>query len=227
MLFRSEVVVATTRPETMLGDTAVAVHPGDRRWQARVGKQVVLPLMDRPIPIVPDEYVDPKMGSGAVKITPAHDPNDFEVGKRHNLPLVRVIGDDGRMTADAGRFTGLDRFEARKAVLAALEQGSYLVKRDAYTYNIPTHDKCGTIVEPLPKEQWFMNMKPLAQATISVLEREQTKYVPDRFRNYSIEWLQNIRDWTLSRQLWWGHRIPVWTCGDCREVIVQAEPPAR
>jgi valyl-tRNA synthetase len=221
-----EVVVATTRPETMLGDTAVAVHPEDRRWQAHVGRQVVLPLMDRPIPIVADDYADPKMGSGAVKITPAHDPNDFEVGKRHNLPLVRVIGDDGRMTADAGRFAGLDRFEARKAVLQALEQGGYLIKRDAYEYNIPTHDKCGTIIEPLPKEQWFMNMKPLAQATIPVLEREETKYFPDRFRNYSIEWLQNIRDWTLSRQLWWGHRIPVWTCGDCHEVIVQAEPPA-
>lgn len=221
-----EVVVATTRPETMLGDTAVAVHPEDRRWHARLGKQVVLPLMDRPIPIVADDYADPKMGSGAVKITPAHDPNDFEVGKRHNLPLVRVIGDDGRMTEDAGRFAGLDRFEARKAVLQALEQGGYLVKRDAYEYNLPTHDKCGTIIEPLPKEQWFMNMKPLAQSTISALEREETKYFPDRFRNYSIEWLQNIRDWTLSRQLWWGHRIPVWTCGDCHEVIVQAEPPA-
>lgn len=222
-----EVVVATTRPETMLGDTAVAVHPEDRRWHARLGKQVDLPLMDRPIPIVADDYADPKMGSGAVKITPAHDPNDFEVGKRHNLPLVRVIGDDGRMTAEAGRFAGLDRFEARKAVLQALEQGGYLVKRDAYEYNLPTHDKCGTIIEPLPKEQWFMKMKPLAEATIPALEREETKYFPDRFRNYSIEWLQNIRDWTLSRQLWWGHRIPVWTCGDCHEIIVQAEPPAR
>jgi valyl-tRNA synthetase len=221
-----EVIVATTRPETMLGDTAVAVHPEDRRWQAQVGRHVVLPLMDRPIPIVADEYADPKMGSGAVKITPAHDPNDFEVGKRHNLPLVRVIGDNGRMTADAGRFAGLDRFEARKAVLQALEQGGYLVKRDAHEYNIPTHDKCGTIIEPLPKEQWFMNMKPLAEAAIAALEREETKYFPDRFRNYSIEWLQNIRDWTLSRQLWWGHRIPVWTCGDCHEVIVQSEPPA-
>ncbi|HEY2990009.1 MAG TPA: valine--tRNA ligase [Candidatus Binatia bacterium] len=222
-----EVVVATTRPETMLGDTAVAVHPEDRRWQPHIGKQVVLPLMERPIPIVADEYADPKMGSGAVKITPGHDPNDFEVGKRHNLPLVRVIGDDGRMTADAGRFAGLDRFEARKAVLEALEKGGYLVKRDAYQYNIPTHDKCGTIVEPLAKEQWFMNMKPLAESTIPVLERAEVKYFPDRFRNYSIEWLQNIRDWTLSRQLWWGHRIPVWTCRDCNEVIVQAEPPTR
>jgi valyl-tRNA synthetase len=143
------------------------------------------------------------------------------------LPLVRVIGDDGRMTADAGRFAGMERFEARKAVLQALEQGGYLVKRDSYEYNIPTHDKCGTIVEPLPKEQWFMNMKPLAQSTIPVLEREQTKYFPDRFRQYTIEWLQNIRDWTLSRQLWWGHRIPVWTCGECGEVIVQVEPPTR
>jgi len=222
-----EVVVATTRPETMLGDTAVAVHPEDRRWQPHIGKKVVLPLMDRLIPIVADEYADPKMGSGAVKITPAHDPNDFEVGARHNLPLVRVIGDDGRMTAEAGRFAGLDRFEARRAVLEELEKDGALVKRDAYEYNIPTHDKCATIVEPLPKEQWFMNMKELARSTISALEREEVKYFPDRFRGYSIEWLQNIRDWTLSRQLWWGHRIPVWTCRDCHEVIVQVEPPAQ
>jgi valyl-tRNA synthetase len=220
-----EVVVATTRPETMLGDTAVAVHPEDQRWRAHVGKQVVLPLMERLIPIVADAYADPKMGSGAVKITPAHDPNDFEVGSRHNLPLVRVIGDDGRMTPDAGPFAGLDRFEARQAVLEALEKNGYLVKRDAHEYNIPTHDKCGTIIEPLPKEQWFMDMKQLAQATIPLLQREEVKYFPDRFRDYSIEWLQNIRDWTLSRQLWWGHRIPVWTCRDCHEVIVQVETP--
>ncbi|MGH7769254.1 MAG: valine--tRNA ligase, partial [Candidatus Binatia bacterium] len=222
-----EVVVATTRPETMLGDTAVAVHPEDRRWQPHIGKKVVLPLMDRLIPIVADEYADPKMGSGAVKITPAHDPNDFEVGSRHKLPLVRVIGDDGRMTAEAGRFAGLDRAETRRAVLEALEKGGYLVKRDAYEYNIPTHDKCATIVEPLPKEQWFMNMKPLAESTIPVLERDEVKYFPDRFRGYSIEWLQNIRDWTLSRQLWWGHRIPVWTCRDCNEIMVQVEAPDR
>lgn len=221
-----EIAVATTRPETMLGDTAVAVHPEDKRWKAHIGKKVVLPLMERLIPIVADEYADPKMGSGAVKITPAHDPNDFDVGLRHNLPLVRVIGDDGRMTGDAGRFAGLDRFEARQAVLEALEKGGYLVKRDAYEYNIPTHDKCGTIIEPLPKEQWFMDMKQLAQSAIPVLQREEAKYFPDRFRNYSIEWLQNIKDWTLSRQLWWGHRIPVWTCQDCREVIVQVEAPA-
>jgi valyl-tRNA synthetase len=222
-----EVVVATTRPETMLGDTAVAVHPEDRRWQPHIGKKVVLPLMDRLIPIVADEYADPKMGSGAVKITPAHDPNDFEVGARHNLPLVRVIGDDGRMTAEAGRFAGLDRFEARRAVLEALEKSGALVKREPYEYNIPTHDKCATIVEPLPKEQWFMSMKSLAESTIPALEREEVKYFPDRFRGYSIDWLQNIRDWTLSRQLWWGHRIPVWTCRDCHEVMVQVEPPAQ
>ena len=220
-----EVVVATTRPETMLGDTAVAVHPDDKRWKAYIGQEVVLPLMERRIPIVADRYADPKMGSGAVKITPAHDPNDFEVGTRHKLPLVRVIGDDGRMTEAAGRFAGLDRFEARQAVLEALEKGSYIVKRDAYEYNIPTHDKCGTIIEPLPKEQWFMNMKELAQSTIPVLQREEIKYFPDRFRHYSIEWLQNIRDWTLSRQVWWGHRIPVWICRDCGEVIVEVKPP--
>jgi valyl-tRNA synthetase len=221
-----EVIVATTRPETMLGDTAVAVHPEDKRWQSYIGKEVILPLMERRIPIVADPYADPEMGSGAVKVTPAHDPNDFEVGSRHNLPRVQVIGEDGRMTKDAGRFTGLDRFEARQAVLEALRKGSYLVKQDRYQYNIPTHDKCGTIIEPLPKEQWFLEMTKLAQETIPVLQHEGVTYFPDRFRNYSVEWLQNIRDWTLSRQIWWGHRIPVWTCQNCREVIVQVIPPA-
>lgn len=220
-----EVVVATTRPETMLGDSAVAVHPEDKRWQACIGKPVILPLMERGIPIVADEYADPEMGSGAVKVTPAHDPNDYQVGLRHNLPLVRVIGEDGRMTQDAGRFAGLDRLEAREAVLKALEEKHYLVKRDPYQYNIPTHDKCGTTIEPLLKEQWFMEMKPLARSTIPVLQREEIKYFPGRFRNYSIEWLQNIRDWTLSRQIWWGHRIPVWTCQGCGELIVQVSSP--
>ena len=220
-----DIVVATTRPETMLGDTAVAVHPQDERWKPYVGKQVLLPLMNRALPIVADEYADPQMGSGAVKVTPAHDPNDYQIGLRHNLPLIRVIGESGRMTQDAGRFAGLDRLEAREAVLKALEEERWLVKRDPYEYNIPTHDKCGTTVEPLPKEQWFMDMKQLAQSTIPVLQRGEVKYFPDRFRNYSIEWLQNIRDWTLSRQIWWGHRIPVWTCQGCGELIVQVSSP--
>ena len=221
-----DVVVATTRPETMLGDTAVAVHPRDERWKPYIGRQVLLPLTERPLPIVADEYADPEMGSGAVKVTPAHDPNDYQVGLRHNLPLVKVIGEDGRMTEDAGRFAGLERFEARKAVLKALEEERCLVKRDHYEYNIPTHDKCGTPIEPLLKEQWFMDMKQLAQSAIPVLEREEVKYFPDRFRSYSVEWLQNIKDWTLSRQIWWGHRIPVWTCQGCSELMVQVSPPA-
>jgi valyl-tRNA synthetase len=220
-----DVVVATTRPETMLGDTAVAVHPRDERWKPYVGRQALLPLMKRSLPIVADEYADPEMGSGAVKVTPGHDPNDYQIGLRHNLPLVKVIGEDGRMTQDAGRFAGLDRFEAREAILKALEGEGYLVKRDPYEYNLPTHDKCGTTIEPLPKEQWFMDMRQLAQYTIPVLQREEVKYFPDRFRHYSIEWLQNIRDWTLSRQIWWGHRIPVWTCQGCGELIVQVSSP--
>jgi valyl-tRNA synthetase len=220
-----DVVVATTRPETMLGDTAVAVHPEDERWKPYIGRRVLLPLMRRSLPIVADEYADPEMGSGAVKVTPAHDPNDYEVGLRHSLSLVKVIGEDGRMTQDAGRFAGLDRFEARAAVLKALEEERYLVKRDQYEYNIPTHDKCATPIEPLLKEQWFMDMKQLARSTIPVLQREEIKYFPDRFRNYSIEWLANIRDWTLSRQIWWGHRIPVWSCQGCGEQMVQVSPP--
>ena len=220
-----DVVVATTRPETMLGDTGVAVHPADERWRHAVGKQVNLPLMERPIPIVADEYADPEMGSGAVKVTPAHDPNDYEVGERHGLPEIQVIGFDGKMTEEAGDFAGMDSSACRKAVVNALKAQGLLERIEAYTHAVPHHDKCGTPVEPLPMEQWFMRMGDLAAQALPVLERGEVAYLPDRFREYSIEWLRNIRDWCISRQIWWGHRIPVWTCRNCGELIVRVDPP--
>jgi valyl-tRNA synthetase len=210
-----DVVVATTRPETMLGDTAVAVHPRDPRWAAAVGRQVTLPLQERPIPIVADEYADPEIGSGAVKITPAHDPNDYLVGQRHGLAQPQVIDFDGRMTAAAGRYAGLDRYACRRAVLADLEAAGLVVRVDDHAHAIPHHDKCGTVIEPLPMEQWFMDMRELGRQALPVLESAGIEYVPDRFRTYAIEWLQNIRDWALSRQIWWGHRIPAYYCVQC------------
>ena len=220
-----DVVVATTRPETMLGDTGVAVHPSDARWQHAVGQQVMLPLMDRPIPIVADEYADPEMGSGAVKVTPAHDPNDYEIGQRHGLPEVVVIGLDGKMTDDAGAYAGQDRYACRKAVVSALEQLGLMEKIEDYTHAVPHHDRCGTVIEPMCMEQWFVAMRELADLILPLMRASEIAYVPDRFRAYSIEWLENIRDWCISRQLWWGHRIPVWTCQTCDEVMVRVDPP--
>ncbi|MEE2658058.1 MAG: valine--tRNA ligase [Candidatus Latescibacterota bacterium] len=210
-----DVVVATTRPETMLGDTAVAVHPSDERWKGAVDKQVMLPLMDRPIPIVADDYADPEIGSGAVKITPAHDPNDYEVGDRHDLDQILVIGFEGDMTEKAGRFAGLDRYECRRQVVADLEEAGLLVEVEEHEHAIPHHDKCGTVIEPLPMEQWFMNMKGLAEKTAPFLRNHDVSYVPDRFRGYALDWLGEIRDWALSRQIWWGHRIPAYYCPVC------------
>jgi len=212
-----DVVVATTRPETMLGDTAVAVHPGDDRWKEAIGQRVLLPLMEREIPIVADEYADPEMGSGAVKVTPAHDPNDYEIGKRHSLDQIQVIGFEGDMTEAAGRYVDMERYACREAVIEALEKEGLLVRVEDYVHAIPHHDKCGTVIEPLPMEQWFMDMKELAEQTLPVLEKEEIEYVPDRFRGYATEWLENIRDWALSRQIWWGHRIPAWYCVNCSE----------
>ena len=210
-----QVVVATTRPETMLGDTAVAVHPTDDRWRAAIGRQVELPLTGRAIPIVADEYADPELGSGAVKVTPAHDPNDYALGQRHDLAQIQVIGFDGVMTEAAGRFAGLDRSAAREAVVAALEAEGLLAKIEDHDHAVPHHDKCGTIVEPLPMEQWFMNMKELAAKARPAFVQADIQYAPDRFRRYAIEWLDQIRDWPLSRQIWWGHRIPAWYCTEC------------
>jgi len=212
-----DVIVATTRPETMLGDTGVAVNPADERWREAVGRQVLLPLMHRPIPIVADAYADPEFGSGAVKVTPAHDPNDFEVGQRHHLPAIEVIGEDATMTAAAGRYAGLDRMACRQAVVRDLQEQGLLVKVEEYSHAVPYHDKCGTIIEPLIKEQWFVAMKPLAQQAVPPIRDGQVRYVPERYRDSSLEWLENIRDWCISRQLWWGHRIPVWYCVTCNQ----------
>jgi valyl-tRNA synthetase len=222
-----KLVVATTRPETMLGDTAVAINPKDRRAAELAGKMVLLPLMDRRIPIILDDMADPEFGSGAVKITPAHDPNDFEAGKRHKLAMIQVIGEDAAMTAAAGKFAGLDRYEARKQVLAELEKIGLLEKTEAYKLSIGKCHRCKTVVEPLVSKQWWMKMKPLAEPAIKAVEDGRIQFVPANWAKTYFEWMYNIRDWCISRQLWWGHRIPAWHCGACGEVTVSREDPAQ
>ncbi|HLY87591.1 MAG TPA: valine--tRNA ligase, partial [Acetobacteraceae bacterium] len=219
------IVVATTRPETMLGDTAVALNPRDKRAAALHAKAVRLPLMDREIPIVLDEMADPEFGSGAVKITPAHDPNDFEAGKRHDLPSIQVIGEDAKMTAAAGRFAGLDRFEARKRVVEELKALGLLEKIEPYKLSVGKCHRCKTVVEPLVSKQWWMRMKPLAKPAIEAVEDGRITFVPANWAKTYFEWMYNIRDWCVSRQLWWGHRIPAWHCGDCKAVTVARETP--
>lgn len=210
------VVVATTRPETMLGDTAVTVNPNDDRYKHLVGKNVKLPLTDRVIPIIADEFVDMEFGTGAVKATPAHDPNDFEIGLRHNLPQVVVIGPDGSMTQEAGaNYEGLDRYEAREKVVADLERQGFVEKIEDYMHSVGTCERCHTVIEPLLSEQWFCKMKELAKPAIDVVKQGKVKFYPDRYAAIYIDWMENIRDWCISRQLWWGHRIPIWKCDDC------------
>ena len=221
------VVVATTRPETMLGDTAVAVHPSDPRYQHLIGKMVSLPLMNREIPIVDDFVVDREFGTGAVKVTPAHDPNDFEIGRRHSLPEIDVMTDDAKMSAAAGKYAGLDRFEARKRIVEDLEAAGLLVKVTDHTHAVGTCDRCGTIIEPRASTQWFVKMKPLAEPAIAAVERGDLEIVPENRRTEYFEWMRNIRDWCISRQLWWGHRIPAWYCGDCKEIIVSRQAPTK
>jgi valyl-tRNA synthetase len=221
------VVVATTRPETMLGDTAVAVHPSDPRYQHLIGKMVLLPLVNREIPIVDDFVVDRDFGTGAVKVTPAHDPNDFEIGRRHHLPEIDVMTDDAKMSAAAGPYAGLDRFEARNRVVADLESAGLLEKVTDHTHAVGTCDRCGTIIEPRASTQWFVKMKPLAEPAIAAVERGDVEIVPDNRRTEYFEWMRNIRDWCISRQLWWGHRIPAWYCGDCKEIIVARQVPSK
>ena len=221
----TEIVVATTRPETMLGDTAVAVHPDDERYQALVGKTLKLPLTDREIPVVADAYVDPAFGTGCVKITPAHDPNDFEVGKRHNLPIIRVMNDDGTMNELAGEYNGLDRYVARKKIVADLEARGNLVKIEAHNHNVGHCYRCHATVEPIVSKQWFVKMEPLAKPAIQAVMKNKVKFVPERFSKIYYNWMENVRDWCISRQLWWGHRIPVWYCEDCGEVICSKEDP--
>lgn len=217
--------VATTRPETMLGDTAVAVHPDDERYRELVGKKAILPLMNREIPIIADPMVDREFGTGAVKITPAHDLNDFELGLRHNLPQVTVIGFDARMTAEAGKYAGLDRYEARKKVLEDLAAEGLLAGEEVHHHALGTCYRCDTVVEPLISKQWFVRMKPLAEPAAQVVREGKIRFVPERFAKIYLNWVDNIRDWCISRQLWWGHRIPVWYCLDCGTEIAAAEAP--
>ncbi len=219
------ITIATTRPETMLGDAAVAVNPDDKRYASFVGKMLILPLTDRKIPVVADSYVDPEFGTGAVKITPAHDPNDFEVGLRHNLPMIRVMNDDGTMNEEAGRFAGLDRYEARKKIVSEMEELGYLVKIQPHTHNVGHCQRCRSVVEPIVSKQWFVKMKPLAKPAIDAVMKNKTKFTPNRFAKIYYNWLENIKDWCISRQLWWGHRIPVWYCRDCGETICSVETP--
>ena len=221
------VVVATTRPETMLGDTAVAVNPGDERYKGLIGTKVLLPLMNREIPIIADEMVDREFGTGAVKITPAHDPNDFEVGRRHKLAEIDVMTDDGRMNANAGAYAGLDRFEARKRVVEDLKAQNLLEKITEHTTAIGICERSKTIVEPRISTQWFCRMKPLAEPAIAAVERGEIRMVPDNRREEYFNWMRNIRDWTLSRQLWWGHRIPAWYCKEHAHITVAREAPAK
>ena len=215
------VEIATTRPETMLGDTAVAVNPEDDRYKDLVGKMLKLPLTDREIPVIADAYVDQEFGTGCVKITPAHDPNDFEVGKRHNLPEINIMNDDATMNERCGKYAGMDRYEARAAMVADLEEQGLLVKVVPHTHAVGTHDRCHTTVEPMIKPQWFVRMKEMAQAAMDVLSTENLNFVPERFDKIYMHWLENIKDWCISRQLWWGHRIPAWYCDDCGEIVVQ------
>jgi len=209
------ITVATTRPETMLGDTAVAVHPEDPRYEHLIGRYVVLPLVGREIPIIADPLVDPAFGTGAVKVTPAHDPNDFEMGQRHNLEQVQVIGLDARMTQEAGKYAGMDRYEAREAIVRDLAAQGLLEKVEDHVHAVGQCYRCDTVVEPLVSKQWFVKMQPLAQPAIDAVKEGRIRFVPERFARSYLHWMENIRDWCISRQLWWGHRIPVWTCRDC------------
>ncbi|MFV9511072.1 valine--tRNA ligase [Tepidibacillus sp. LV47] len=220
------IVVATTRPETMLGDTAVAVHPEDKRYQHLIGKTVVLPIVGREIPIIADEYVDREFGSGAVKITPAHDPNDFEIGLRHNLPRILVMDEAGRMNENAGKYQGLDRFECRKQIVKDLQEQGVLFKIEEHIHSVGHSQRTGAVIEPYLSTQWFVKMKPLAEQAI---KRQKSgngvQFVPERFEKIYLNWIENVRDWCISRQLWWGHRIPAWYCENCGETIVSMEDP--
>lgn len=219
--------IATTRPETMLGDTAVAVNPNDERYAHLIGKTLMLPLVNREIPIVADDYVDLEFGTGAVKITPAHDPNDYQVGKRHNLPEIIVMHLDGRINFPGSRYDGLDRYEARKLIVEDLKNEGFLVNIKEHNHNVGTHDRCNTVIEPMVSKQWFVKMESLAKPAIDVVKTKKIKFVPERFEKTYFNWMENIQDWCISRQLWWGHRIPVWYCQDCGEVIASVDEPTK
>lgn len=215
--------IATTRPETMLGDTAVAVNPNDERYKHLIGKKLMLPLVNREIPIVADDYVDVEFGTGAVKITPAHDPNDYEVGKRHDLEEIIIMNENGTINELGGKYSGMDRYEARKAIVEDLKKEGFLVKVKEHIHNVSCHDRCNTIIEPMISKQWYVKMKELAKPAIEVVKSGEIKFVPERFDKTYFNWMENIQDWCISRQLWWGHRIPVWYCKDCGETIVSLE----
>ena len=217
--------IATTRPETMLGDTAIAVHPDDERYKDLIGKMALLPIVNREIPIVADTYVDKEFGTGAVKITPAHDPNDFEVGLRHDLEEINILNDDGTINENGGKFAGMDRYEAREAIVKELEEEGYLVKIEPHNHNVGTHDRCHTTVEPMVKKQWFVRMDELAKPAIEAVKNGNLRFVPEHFDRTYLHWLENIRDWCISRQLWWGHRIPAYYCDECGEIVVSRNQP--
>ena len=219
--------LATTRPETMLGDTAVAVHPDDERYKHLVGKTLILPIVHREIPIVADEYVEMDFGTGCVKITPAHDPNDFEVGLRHDLPVIDTFTDDAHIAEGYGKYSGMDRFQARKAIVADLEAEGALIKTENYSHNVGTCYRCHSTIEPKVSKQWFVKMEPLAKPAIEAVRSGETKFVPERFDKIYFHWMENIKDWCISRQLWWGHRIPAWYCADCGEIIVSKDAPEK
>jgi valyl-tRNA synthetase len=221
------IVVATTRPETMLGDTAVAVNPDDKRYLNITGDKVILPLMNKTIPIIRDHYVAMEFGTGALKITPAHDPNDFEVGVRHNLPRVKVIGDNGIMTEEAGGFKGLERFECRRAIVEALKMEGFLIKIEAHPHSVGHCYRCKTVVEPNLSLQWFVSTKPLAEKALAAVKKGNTRIIPEMWTKTYDDWLENIRDWCISRQIWWGHQIPAWTCESCQNLIVAMEDPTK
>ena len=223
-----ELILATTRPETMFGDTAVAVHPDDERYKDLIGKKLILPIMDTEIPVIADEYVEMDFGTGVVKITPAHDPNDFEVGLRHDLPIINVMTDDGFMNDYVPeRYRGMDRYECRKVLVKELEEKGYLVKVEPMKHNVGTCYRCGTSVEPRVSKQWFVRMEPLAGPAIDVVKNGKVKFVPNRFDKTYYHWMENIKDWCISRQLWWGHRIPAWYCDDCGEITVSRTEPTK
>lgn len=222
-----ELILATTRPETLLGDTAVAVHPEDERYSHLIGKTVILPLVGKEIPIIADTYVEKEFGTGVVKITPAHDPNDFEVGLRHNLPVVTILTEDAHMNENAGVYAGLDRYEARKRIVADLDGRGLLLKTEPHKHNVGTCYRCKTTVEPRVSFQWFVRMKPLAEPAIAAVRKKETKFVPERFEKTYFNWMENIRDWCISRQLWWGHRIPAYYCQDCGEITVAVPAPEK
>ena len=222
-----DLVVATTRPETMMGDTGVAVNPEDERFKHLIGKTCILPIMNREIPIVADDYVELGFGTGAVKMTPAHDPNDFEVGLRHNLEVIRCIGDDGKINENGGPYNGMDRYECRKAVVKDLEEQGYLVKAEPYSHNVGTCYRCHNDVEPLISAKWFVKMEPLAKEALRVVKDGEVKFVPERFSKTYINWMENVHDWCISRQLWWGHQIPAWYCDECGHINVDREDPTK